>query len=185
MIKVMKKLIVFAMLGFAAWSATPAKAQVNVNINIGSQPNWGPRGYNHVDYYYLPEVESYYYVPTRKFIYLNGGNWIHSYNLPSRHRGYNLHNGRKVVINSPRPYLKHHNYRKRYASHRYTPARQHHQQNRRLAIRDNDNRPREVQRRPAHDNRGNYRKQDNRQYQKQGKHQQKRDHKGRGGDRRH
>lgn len=111
----MKRLVVFAMLGFAAMSVTPAKAQVSVNINIGSQPEWGPRGYNHVDYYYLPEVESYYYVPTRQFIYSDGGRWIHSRNLPSRYRGYNLYNGRKVVINSNRPYLRHDTYRSRYS----------------------------------------------------------------------
>jgi hypothetical protein len=111
----MKRLIVFAMLGIAAISATPAKAQVSVNINIGSQPDWGPRGYDYVDYYYLPEVESYYYVPTRKFIYYSGGNWVHTRNLPHRYRNYNLHSGRKVVINGNRPYLRHHDYKKRYA----------------------------------------------------------------------
>ncbi len=49
----MKRLIVFAMLGIAIMAVTPAKAQVSVSVNIGSQPNWGPRGYNYVDYYYL------------------------------------------------------------------------------------------------------------------------------------
>ncbi|MET3113515.1 hypothetical protein AAKU52_001240 [Pedobacter sp. CG_S7] len=112
----MKRLIVFAMLGFAAMSVTPAHAQVSVNINIGAQPDWGPRGYNHVDYYYLPEVESYYYVPTRQFIYYSGNRWVHNRNLPSRYRNYDLHKGRKVVINSNRPYLRHQNYKKRYSS---------------------------------------------------------------------
>jgi hypothetical protein len=46
-------------------------AQVRVNINIGSQPVWGPVGYDHVDYYYLPDIETYYYVPTRQFVYFN------------------------------------------------------------------------------------------------------------------
>jgi hypothetical protein len=50
---------------------TPASAQVRVNINIGSQPVWGPVGYDHVDYYYLPDIETYYYVPTRQFVYFN------------------------------------------------------------------------------------------------------------------
>jgi hypothetical protein len=181
MIKVMKKLIVFAMLGFAALSAMPAKAQVSVNINIDSQPDWGPRGYNHVDYYYLPEVESYYYVPTRKFIYLSGGNWRHSNNLPSRYRGYNLHHGRKVVINSHRPYLQHNNYKQRYASHRYVPARQYKGNNRRLANRDNHAPKRVVAHRSYSNNRENYKRRDNKSYQKQGKHDDYRNHKGRGG----
>jgi hypothetical protein len=112
----MKRLIVLAMLGFAAMSVQPAKAQVSVNINIGSQPSWGPSGYNYVDYYYLPEVQSYYYVPTRKFIYLSGNRWVHAKKLPSKYRNYNLHHGRKVVINENRPYLRHQTYYTRYAS---------------------------------------------------------------------
>ncbi|MBG6235771.1 hypothetical protein IWX76_002352 [Pedobacter sp. CAN_A7] len=176
----MKRLIVFAMLGFAALAVTPAKAQVSVNINIGSQPDWGPRGYNHVDYYYLPEVESYYYVPTRKFIYLSGGNWRHSNNLPSRYRGYNLHNGRKVVINSHRPYLQHNNYKKRYASHNYAPVRYNQSNNRRIASRDHYINKRVVAHRSYDNNRSSYNRKDNRSYQKQGKHHDNRNQKGRG-----
>jgi len=170
------------MLGIAALSVTPAKAQVSVNVNIGSQPDWGPRGYNHVDYYYLPEVESYYYVPTRKFIYLSNGSWRHANRLPSRYRGYNLHNGRKVVINSHRPYLKHNNYKKRYASHRYAPVRYNNNNNRRLASRENYNRERVIERRSYNNNRSNNNKNYNKSYQKQGKHQNKHNNKGRGRD---
>ena len=67
----------------------PAKAQVSLQINIGSQPNWGPRGYDHVDYYY------------RK-------------SLPARYRNYDLYQGRKIVINEQRPYLQHHVYQSNY-----------------------------------------------------------------------
>jgi hypothetical protein len=119
----MKKLLLMATFGLAALFASPAKAQVSVNVNIGAQPAWGPSGYNHVDYYYLPEVETYYYVPTRTFIYMNGNRWVKTKHLPSRHRGYDLHRGRKVVINSPRPYLRHHNYRSQYGYASYAPQR--------------------------------------------------------------
>ena len=121
----MKKLILLAMLGIASAITLPATAQVNVSINIGSQPNWGPSGYDHVDYYYLPEIESYYYVPTKKFVYYSGNRWVHSRSLPARYRNYDLYSGRKYVINSPRPYLQHNVYRTRYVNHR--PERvQHH-----------------------------------------------------------
>jgi hypothetical protein len=112
----MRKLLLIAAIGFASLAAIPAKAQVSLSINIGSQPQWGPRGYDHVDYYYLPDVESYYYVPTRQFVYFSGNTWIHSRNLPRRYRGYDLYGGRKVVINSPRPWLRHNNYRTQYVS---------------------------------------------------------------------
>ena len=119
----MRKLLLMASFGLAALVASPAKAQVSVNVNIGAQPAWGPAGYNHVDYYYLPEVETYYYVPTRTFIYMNGNRWVKTKHLPSRHRGYDLHRGRKVVINSPRPYLQHRNYRSQYGYANYAPQR--------------------------------------------------------------
>jgi len=122
----MRKLLLLAAIGIASFgAAAPAKAQVSLSINIGSQPQWGPRGYDHVDYYYLPDVDSYYYVPTRQFVYLRGNRWIHARNLPSRYRNYDLYGGRKVVINSPRPWLSHNTYRTRYVGNSYygRPAR--------------------------------------------------------------
>jgi hypothetical protein len=117
---VMKKMILGAALLFSAFAYNSASAQVrlNVNVNIGSQPQWGPAGYNYVDYYYLPDIETYYYVPTRQFIYLSGGNWVYAYNLPPAYRSYNLYNGYKVVINQPKPYLHHSNYKVKYAKYK-------------------------------------------------------------------
>jgi len=111
----MKKLILMVLVASAAAIYQPAKAQVSLQINIGLQPNWGPRGYDHVDYYYLPEVESYYYVPTRQFVYLERNRWVHRKSLPSRYRNYDLYGGRKIVINEPRPYLQHNRYQSSYS----------------------------------------------------------------------
>ncbi|MCX2483921.1 hypothetical protein [Pedobacter sp. MR2016-24] len=120
----MKKLLLIATLGIGSLiAAAPAKAQVSLSVNIGTQPQWGPTGYDHVDYYYLPEVESYYYVPTRQFVYYSGNRWVHARNLPSRYRDYDLYRGRKVVINSPRPYLHHNNYRTQYGRANYGYSR--------------------------------------------------------------
>lgn len=95
-----------------------ASAQVSVNINIGSQPAWGPTGYNHVDYYYLPDIESYYDVNSGQYIYLNGGQWIYSRALPPRYANYDLYSGYKVVVNRPKPYLNFSRDRVTYASYR-------------------------------------------------------------------
>ena len=111
----MKKFILSAVLGIVALLAQSANAQINVSVNLGSQPQWGPKGYNYVDYYYLPEVESYYHVPSKKFIYLDRNNWVHRSSLPTKYRTYNLYQGRKVVINQPRPYLHHQTYSAKYA----------------------------------------------------------------------
>lgn len=111
----MKKFILLAALGITAAIYQPVKAQVSVSINIGSQPQWGPRGYDYVDYYYLPEVQSYYHVPTKQFVYLDRNRWVHRKALPSRYRHYNLYQGQKIVINKPRPYLQHHVYQTNYS----------------------------------------------------------------------
>jgi hypothetical protein len=104
----MKKVILATALFITAAIVTnKAEAQVrlNVNVNIGSQPVWGPVGYNYVEYYYLPDIEAYYYVPRHQFIYISGNRWIFSASLPPRYRDYDLYSGYKVVVNEPRPYL--------------------------------------------------------------------------------
>jgi len=101
----MKKIILCGVLFLSAVTFNNAKSQVNIHVNIGSQPVWGPAGYDYVEYYYLPDIEVYYYVPRRQFVYLSNGKWVFVTSLPSRYRSYNLYNGYKVVINEPRPYL--------------------------------------------------------------------------------
>ena len=92
---------------------SPIKAQVSLslNFNIGSQPVWGPVGYDEVQYYYLPDIESYYYVPQHRFYFLNGGRWIYSSSLPARYANYNLYNGYKVVVNQREPWRNHNVYK--------------------------------------------------------------------------
>ena len=97
---------------------TQAQLRLHVNLNIGSQPDWGPSGYNYAEYYYLPDIETYYYVPTRQFIYLSGRNWVFSYSLPPMYRDYDVYRGYKIVINEDRPYLQHNIYRSRYFEYR-------------------------------------------------------------------
>ena len=114
----MKKILVFLSLAVCGLTPLRSSAQLNVNVNIGSQPLWGPVGYDHVDYYYLPDIESYYYVPRREFIYLNNGSWIFSPSMPSRYRNYDLYKGYKVVINAPKPYLQFKQHKVKYAKYK-------------------------------------------------------------------
>lgn len=103
---------------------TAEKTTAQVSINIGLQPAWGPSGYDYVEYYYLPDIETYYYVPKRQFIYLNNGRWIYSAGLPSRYRTYNLYNGYKVILNAPKPYLRHASYKVKYAKYKGNNGKQ-------------------------------------------------------------
>lgn len=73
-------------------------AQVNVNVNIGNPPAWGPAGYTDVRYYYLPDLETYYDIQTANYIYVNNGKWIRARTLPVGYRSYDLYGGYKVVL---------------------------------------------------------------------------------------
>lgn len=114
--RVLQVLPILAILTTA--SVFTSRAQVSVNVNIGAQPMWGPAGYASVDYYYLPDIECYYYVPRHQFVYLSGPNWVFSYNLPARYRGYDLYGGYKVVCSGPRPYTHFYEHRVAYARYR-------------------------------------------------------------------
>lgn len=122
----MKKIILCAMFLMSAAIGMNARAQwgIRINVNIGSQPAWGPTGYNYVDYYYLPDIETYYYVPTQQFIYLSNGRWIFSYSLPLSYRNYDLYSGYKVVLNRPNAYLNFNRDREEYGRYRGFRSRQ-------------------------------------------------------------
>ena len=100
-------------------------AQVSVNVNIGSPPNWGPVGYSGVQYYYLPDVEAYYDIPSSMFIYQSGGVWVHRTYLPVQYRHYDLYQGYKVVMtdyHGKTPYTHYKNHKYKYAKGYRGPA---------------------------------------------------------------
>ena len=120
----MKKIFLILFLVAGCIIYKPAAAQVSININIGSQPVGGPVGYDYVEYYYLPDIEVYYYIPARQFVYLSNGKWIFAASLPYQHRSYNLYTGYKVIINEPQPYLHFHTHQVVYAKYRGNYNRQ-------------------------------------------------------------
>lgn len=121
----MKKLVLFAVvLMVSLFGINSAKAQVNLNINIGSQPAWGPTGYDHVDYYYLPDIDAYYNVPSGQYIYSNGGRWVSANTLPNQYRNFDLYHAYKVVVNEPKPYLRNNIYITKYSKLKNYKGRQ-------------------------------------------------------------
>ena len=135
--------------------ADNVKAQVNVNfgVNIGRQPVWGPSGYDHAEYYYLPDIEAYYNVTRRKFIYMDGGDWRFAAALPSRYGNYDINRAYKVVINDPKPYLSHAYYRDKYTSYRD------HHDPQPIIRESNDPKYYQIKEHPKHDQWRNYRDQ--------------------------
>ncbi|GAB3909046.1 hypothetical protein [Mucilaginibacter boryungensis] len=116
----MKKLIFAAALLVSCTAIQVAHAQIGVrlNLNIGSQPDWGPVGYDHADYYYMPDVDAYYDVPAHQYVYYENNVWVHRSSLPARYGNYNPYNSYKVVINRPNPWLRNSYYRQTYANYR-------------------------------------------------------------------
>jgi hypothetical protein len=115
----MKKIILAVALtvsSLAFYNTT--QAQISLSINIGSQPDWGPVGYDHVENYYMPDIDTYYSVPTRQYIYEDNGRWIRSASLPSRYRNYDVYNGYKVVVNEANPWNRATTYRTKYAGYK-------------------------------------------------------------------
>ncbi len=115
--KTMKSKFLFALLLCSFSALSILNAQISLNFNVGAQPIWGPVGYDKVDNYYLPEIESYYNVGSRKYTYMNNGQWVTSSNLPPRYINYDLYRGYKVVINEPKPYLQFKDHRVKYMSY--------------------------------------------------------------------
>jgi hypothetical protein len=116
----MKKIMVLSLLmgSMVCAKNTVGQVRVSVNVNIGSQPQWGPVGYDHVDYYYMPDIDVFYYVPRQQFVYLDGGRWVFAASLPDRCRSYDIYRGYKVVVNEPEPYRHCDEYRERYGRYR-------------------------------------------------------------------
>jgi hypothetical protein len=111
----MKKVLLAVMVVGASFLSTKTEAQlrVNVNLNIG-RPSWGLPANQVGDYYYMPEIDTYYDIPHRQFVYLDRNRWVNAPSLPYWLSGYDLARGYKVVVNQPRPFMNADFYRNRY-----------------------------------------------------------------------
>lgn len=78
-------------------------------------PQWAPPYYSGARYYYLPDLELYYDLGNREYIFLMNGRWHFSPYLPSIYGNYDLENSFCIVmnVNVYKPWL-HHQY---YVSH--------------------------------------------------------------------
>ncbi|MDE3143946.1 MAG: hypothetical protein KGL19_07315 [Bacteroidota bacterium] len=115
----MKKLILLTVFVASSAIINYSVAQVRFNVNVGfGLPGWIAAGNAVAEYYYIPEIDAYYDVPQREFIYLNNGAWVFSAGLPGMYAGFDLYNCRKFPVYESRPYLNGGYYRDRYAEYR-------------------------------------------------------------------
>lgn len=78
-------------------------------------PQWAPSYSAGIRYYYLPDIEAYYDLSAREFVYLSNGQWYYSASCPSNYAGFDLNNCFTVALNVNiyQPWM-HHQY---YVSH--------------------------------------------------------------------
>lgn len=119
------KLIATGIILFAA--STASHAQLSVNVNIGApavvvrSAAWVPQNHAGVDFYYLPEIESYYDVNAGLYVYLNNGNWCRTRYVPAQYRDYDLVHARRIALSGycgSRPYTYYNNHNVRYYDNR-------------------------------------------------------------------
>jgi hypothetical protein len=101
-----QKLLLLATVLFISYST---RAQVETNKTTTTitttLPDWGVAGMDHARYYYLPDIETYYDIQGRKFVYMKDGNWVKTTKLPVVYKDYDLYSGYKVVLSDDKaPY---------------------------------------------------------------------------------
>ena len=84
-------------------------------------PEWAPPIYQGARYYYMPDIETYYDLSNRNFVYYNSGQWLNSPTLPSMYADYDLYSGFAVTLsaNAYQPWLRHQYYITNYPRYYY------------------------------------------------------------------
>jgi hypothetical protein len=90
----------------------------SIGVNISDQPVWGPTGYDYAEYYYLPDIDVYYSVSERQYIYRDGSDWQRGTMLPSMYVNYDPYHSYKVVVNEVKPYQNNDRHRAKYGGYR-------------------------------------------------------------------
>lgn len=78
------------------------KAQTGVTNNRGTQSR---TGYTAGNYYYYPEIDTWYDISDRHFVYFENGRWVYSDAISGRYRHYDIANAYKVQVSEKKPYM--------------------------------------------------------------------------------
>lgn len=123
----MKKPIILSaiLLSSLVYSAAEAQISVHIGFNVPARRVYVPAPQpvevydtdeydDSDDYYYLPDVEAYYSVPTHRYFYMNEGSWVSAAYLPGAYRNYDWRNARRYEVRGRRPYMNHDIYRNKW-----------------------------------------------------------------------
>jgi len=122
--KLLKSLVVAAVMLLSAslfsgcMMMTPTRIVSTTNYE---NPQWAPPYYSGARYYYLPDMELYYDLGTREYIFLMDGQWNYSPYVPAMYRNYDLDNCFSVVLSVEvyKPWLHHQYYISHYPRYYY------------------------------------------------------------------
>ncbi len=89
--------ILLAAIVFLAIGTVQAQVQ-KTTTTTSTLPDWGVAGYDNATYYYIPDIETYYDVRTKNYVYMNGDQWVKTTTLPLTYKDYDLYSGYKVVL---------------------------------------------------------------------------------------
>lgn len=124
------KLTLLTTLLFFALYTFDVHAQVNINVNVNTLPEWAPAEYiPETRYYYMPELEVYYDIPSKMYIYYHKNGWVRNKRLPKHYHKHSLNRYHKVSLYDigPNPYAYHNSHRVKYPKNhnrdRYQPTR--------------------------------------------------------------
>jgi hypothetical protein len=67
--------------------------------------NHSRTGYNTANYFYYPEIDTWYDIPNRRFVYFENNRWVYSDAISTKYRYYDIANAYRVAVDEKKPYL--------------------------------------------------------------------------------
>ena len=83
---------------FAAGAQAQIETSKTTTTTTTTLPDWGVAGSDNARYYYIPDIESYYDIRNKNFVYMKDGTWVKTTDLPASYKDYDLYDGYKVVL---------------------------------------------------------------------------------------
>ncbi|HEY4195825.1 MAG TPA: hypothetical protein VGM63_09845 [Mucilaginibacter sp.] len=128
----MKKLAIISAIALSGLLYNSANAQIRIHVGLHFNPRpiyvparvvvqdqpvayTEPANYDgDEDYYYLPDVDSYYSVTDQCYYYNDGNSWVSAAYLPGAYRDFDWRNARRFEVRASRPFMHNDYYRARY-----------------------------------------------------------------------
>jgi hypothetical protein len=93
-------LTAISFIAFGAAQAQVEKTTSTTTTTTTSLPDWGVAGSENARYYYIPDMESYYDIGSKTFVYMDAnGQWAKSTEVPAAYKDVDLYDSYKVVLN--------------------------------------------------------------------------------------